>query len=639
MAGATEDELRRKIQELEDANAALTRAKSRAEAEAQLKAGEVTIVRGNLDRATKEHVTHLARLLQEHAEAIQKLRDELHAMRRDRDEKDSLNKFLDHELKVEGGKPKQPRRTLKDGTARGQAASTPKKNRTVPFGDGFDDGDVVMVSPSKSRDKSRTGTPRQGSKRKRNAVEASPSKPLPILEAQAADDELAAPPYMESENDIFTDTGKDDGKFKLLKRLMNHQPAGMRKRTFDAFAHYHFPSWPERPLSSIIYDGISLYRDESNDFTTHFCRILLSLWDRCAQEKYYLPLHLIIDTLQFILAFGTLEKTAALADEIVPLAQSSSLLVAWTSFDNPDLERYIDLQECLSILLTVARSCAHDEETITRFWTLISRDFLRAILKSPMLSTLTLTLQLLATSVTSTSFGPIPDFSPTDPPPDLNQLLPNDPITLVDHLTLFLHDLPSSTPAGPALPPPPRSSLWSFRLDVLQTISSFLPSPAAAAALAKHRYFLGRLLHLINYALSSLYSTAPRTPLATVLSRIVNLATRIAYTLMMDETTKPLIDRKEKLDAVQGASHAHLVALTRLAFVDLEDGVVESEELVGVGYASFYAPQGFGSGARILEAGIEEEVVDMAHGLLDEFLSPQEGEELLKVFSTARTSA
>lgn len=323
----------------------------------------------------------------------------------------------------------------------------------------------------------------------------------------------------------------------------------------------------------------------------------------------------------------------------MPLAQSSSLLVAWTSFDNPDLERYIDLQECLSILLTVARSCAHDEETVTRFWTLISRDFLRAILKSPMLSTLTLTLQLLATSVTSTSFGPIPDFSPTDPPPDLNQLLPNDPITLVDHFTLFLHDLPSSTPAGPALPTPPRSSLWSFRLDVLQTISSFLPSPAAAAALAKHRYFLGRLLHLINYALSSLYSTAPRTPLATVLSRIVNLATRIAYTLMMDETTKPLIDRKEKLDAVQGASHAHLVALTRLAFVDLEDGVVESEELVGVGYASFYAPQGFGSGARILEAGIEEEVVDMAHGLLDEFLSPQEGEELLKVFSTARTSA
>lgn len=138
-------------------------------------------------------------------------------MRRDRDEKDSLNKFLDHELKVEGGKPKQPRRTLKDGTARGQAASTPKKNRTVPFGDGFDDGDVVMVSPSKSRDKSRTGTPRQGSKRKRNAVEASPSKPLPILEAQAADDELAAPPYMESENDIFTDTGKDDGKFKVRR--------------------------------------------------------------------------------------------------------------------------------------------------------------------------------------------------------------------------------------------------------------------------------------------------------------------------------------------------------------------------------------------------------------------------------------
>ncbi|KAH7052179.1 hypothetical protein B0J12DRAFT_660764 [Macrophomina phaseolina] len=645
-ADAGPDELRRRIQDLEASIADLVRAKDHAETQARAKAGEVTIVRTNWEKANKEHAVTVARMLQAHTNDTQMLTEKLNAQKKLLERIESENKFLEQEVKVEAGKAKHAQRTLKDGVPNGNAtkgqapATTPKKNRIAPFGDGFDDGDVVMVSPSKSRDKSRAGTPKNGSKRKRNAMEASPSKPLPLMEVQAAEERIVAPPDIDLEEDVSVGTGKDDQKFRILKRLMNHRPAGVRERTFEAFTKHAFPSSPRRLLSSIIYDGISLYRDESDDFVTHFCRILFSLWGRCAQENYWVPLHLIIDTLQFILAFEPLEKTTLLADEIVPLAQSSALLVAWAPLDDTTLKQHIDLQECLSLLLTLARSCAHDEESIARFWTQISRDFVRAVLKSQSLSTLTLMLELLATSVTSTSFGPIPDFSASEPPPDLNHSLPNDPVTLVDHLTLFLHSLPNPAPRS-AFPAPSRPALWTFRLNVLRTISSFLPSPAAATALARHRYFLGRLLHLLNRALSSLYSTAPRTPLAGTLSRIVNLTTRIAYSLMMDETTKPLIDRKEKLNAVPGTTHAHLVALTRVAMVDTDDAVVEPEQSVGVGYGSFSAPPPsvFASGVRVLEAGIEEEVVEMAHALLDEFLSPEEGEELVKVFSTARTTA
>lgn len=81
-----------------------------------------------------------------------------------------------------------------------------------------------------------------------------------------------------------------------------------------------------------------------------------------------------------------------------------------------------------------------------------------------------------------------------------------------------------------------------------------------------------------------------------------------------------------------------MVALTRLAFSDVDDDGEEGEDggdgddVGGVG--------GFGfGGARVLEAGIEEEVVDMAHQLLDEYLSPQEGEELVRVFSSGRSIA
>ena len=69
----------------------------------------------------------------------------------------------------------------------------------------------------------------------------------------------------------------------------------------------------------------------------------------------------------------------------------------------------------------------------------------------------------------------------------------------------------------------------------------------------------------------------------------------------------PEMDVKTKLSAVQGGHHKYLVSLTRLAF---------SESLA-------------------LEAGIEEDVVEAAHAVLDEGLSPEEGEGLLRVFSTA----
>ena len=55
----------------------------------------------------------------------------------------------------------------------------------------------------------------------------------------------------------------------------------------------------------------------------------------------------------------------------------------------------------------------------------------------------------------------------------------------------------------------------------------------------------------------------------------------------------------------------HLIALTRLAFCE----------------------------SVILERGIEPEVSDAAHALLDEFLSPVEGEQLLVMFATGDSTA
>lgn len=75
-------------------------------------------------------------------------------------------------------------------------------------------------------------------------------------------------------------------------------------------------------------------------------------------------------------------------------------------------------------------------------------------------------------------------------------------------------------------------------------------------------------------------------------------------------TTNGGFDMKSKLTNTLGGQHAYLVALTRLAF---SEGVV-------------------------LEAGIEDAVVNMAHDILDEGLSPEEGDAFGRVFNSSNAA-
>ncbi|GME26490.1 DNA repair protein [Neofusicoccum parvum] len=533
------------------------------------KSGEAAIIRDNFEKREKEHAAQLSHLQKTLAADITRLKTELEEWRRKWNKTDNEKKFLEQDLKVETSKAKQGRRVQKDGAANGNAAkgqnavATPRKNR-IAHGDGFDDGDIMMVSPSKSRDKSRTGTPKQGTKRKRTADEASPSKqPLPLSEHQPADEGMVVLADVEPADDVFADAGKDDQKFKVSAML----------------------------------------------------------------KLSYRPLHLIIDTLQFVLAFEPLQKTASLAEEIGWFAQDTASLVAKTSLDDPERKQHIDLHECLTLLLTVSRSCMHDTEATISFWHIVPSEFIFALLTSSLLSTQSLALQLLSTSITPSTYGPI-----TNPPSEEDAEHDLNNATLFDYLTTLLHETPSI--------PTTRPALWQFRVTLLQTLSAFLSSAPAAEALASHKLFLGRLFTLLNAAVCNLYTIAPGTPLATALARAVGLATRIAYSLITSPATRALVDRRARLAAVHGASHAHLVALTRIAFTENEDDGTDAEDGgrdVSGGYGGAKSAPVLGSGGRVLEAGIEDEVANMAHVLLDEFLSPEEGEELVKVFSTART--
>jgi hypothetical protein len=96
---------------------------------------------------------------------------------------------------------------------------------------------------------------------------------------------------------------------------------------------------------------------------------------------------------------------------------------------------------------------------------------------------------------------------------------------------------------------------------------------------------------------------SPLAPTQDVTIDSINATMKLIYHIV---TSNPGFDIKSKLVNTLGGQHAYLVSLTRLAF---------SEGLV-------------------LEAGIEEAVIDMAHHILDEGLSLEEGEAFGLVFST-----
>ncbi len=86
---------------------------------------------------------------------------------------------------------------------------------------------------------------------------------------------------------------------------------------------------------------------------------------------------------------------------------------------------------------------------------------------------------------------------------------------------------------------------------------------------------------------------------------IVNLCIRLLYHILTHFSA--LVDMQAKLAVIHGGSHKYVVGLTRLAF---------SESLV-------------------LDAGIEEDIIDCAHSLLEDRITLDEGEALLEVFPQA----
>lgn len=555
------------------------------------------------------------------------MRAEIERLRREKEQAQTDNMFNQHDMR-EAGMAQRSRKMMparpKARTAAASPAGTPRRAQTsrALVGDGFDDDNVVMASPSRTRERNKNAiTPKQASKRKRQAADQSPI-PMPALQ-------LSAPPSQpkDKDPDVATETlvstallqrfREDDRRFTLLHRLLARPSSKGEERILEAMTQHAFPTQPTRKLSSIVYDALAAATpSDVDELAIGISKILLGIWKRCLDERYYDPVYLVLDVMHFILASESVETAVQLAAQAVPLIMTSVDLVslpisnaarlggkALTSLHTPaqrDTCSKIDVLSCLELLHVIAASCASSADTgaLSRLWQGVSSGFALMLLnKEYPQSQIMLMLRILSTSALQNSIGPVAAE-------DDNQASVED--ALIARLTNLFTETPKQIPdpaASHPATPISEAEIWELRLLVLAVLTRFSISEHGCVRLGQNPLCIGRLIKYLDYSINTLYRQ-PLSPTQIQKVESINATMKLIYHITTDN---PGLDIKSKLVNTLGGQHAYLVALTRLTF---------SEGLM-------------------LEAGIEDAVVDMAHSILDEGLSIEEGDAFGMVFSSS----
>lgn len=252
----------------------------------------------------------------------------------------------------------------------------------------------------------------------------------------------------------------------------------------------------------------------------------------------------------------------------------------------------ISSTECLYITHMMAQDCSINNEEITRFWRTMRFDFIMMLLSfvHP-LEEIHITIALLHTSILDTTFAMI--IPPGDGKQDTTEA------RVIDNLSRLLVEAPRPAQGEVALD---AVELSELRLEVLGLLDAMCGNDYGAEVLAKHRLVIGRLVRVMNDELDRVYDFQYGHEQRIAL---VNASTRVLYYLTTNYAH--LINMQARLSVIPGGEKKFLIALTRLAF----------------------------SEGGFFEKGIEDDVVDCAHQMLEARVSPEEAEQLVDAFSSA----
>ncbi|CAG8931733.1 unnamed protein product [Penicillium salamii] len=579
-----------------------------AKMQVETKTGEISIIRRKQATMTQDYDRQLATLRKSMADEMAKHKQEVETAMSEGKVLATENVFLQQELADEAY---QHRNFKSKQRADKPAPETPRKSRVLPFRDGFDDDEIAMVSPSKSAARSKRATPTVPGKRKR---QLSQDGAVPLQLSPAGGDLVMvdASADMSEVAEVKRKAAESSRHQQFMMRLLSHRPIVGEETDFEAMVKLAFPTEPHNPMSSIIMDAM-IHVDPSN-YILEYTLTIASLWQRAINEKFYEP----IPRFEAIIRYSLMSDDTPLPELITPLVcvlQDSVEINAVPRFKyapasrdkrvtrqtpQSDLQPLVDSTGAMRLLYQIACGVLHVRSAMETYWQNIRISFILVMLHpSHPLGDIVLLMNILSTSIRSNTFGPIRSS-------DQDQL--DVQKWIVDRLTHML-----SEPAIPdeGVDPYTPYDICAMRLEVLLLLESLAFNPMApsqgqghaSTILALHPNALARLFRSLHDELDALYSSPPEADLRVAL---VNGLMRLIFGVMRQHGSS--INMQEKLACVPGSKQKHLVVLTRLAFCD----------------------------GTVLEAGIDDETVDMAHELLEEWTNPQEADSLAEVFSSSR---
>ncbi|EEP78414.1 predicted protein [Uncinocarpus reesii 1704] len=590
----------------------LTSAKSAADT----RAGEIAIIRANQMKLEQSHNRQMGALRSALDEEVKKHQSEIQAAMMESKRIATENQFLKQDLREESIKLNGLHQSRKAKAKADDAAPmTPSKSRMLPLRDGFDD-DEIMASPSKSAGRrSKRGTPSAPGKRKRGAADDSPVvRPLEL--SQSFESNLLDTSGNLDHMDIeirSENPPPEDRNIQFIRKVLNHRCRLESPRDLEVFATISFPLEPNKMFSSFILEAMAR---PSENYPLEYANAILSLWSRALKEQFYRPVSMFMSIIEFILNLDTTTVAPLLVSQLVPVLQSSGFVNAVPRFTNSpvshlnygqvkrtpqtDLHPQVNGTAALELLYLAASGCCHDDRALRQFWRSVNYDFILIMLNAYQpIKEIILVLNLLSYSIFPTNFGPI---LPTEAEQIANENY------IIDRIANLLHEQPS---ADEGEPPYTTQQIITLRIEAMSFLLEIaFSSPSsdpernhAGSLLATHPSALARVFRAMHDELDALYSHPPERELH---ASLVNGLTRLAYGII---TTFPdKVDLPSKLRAVPGAVQKHLVVLTRLAFSD----------------------------GPLLESGITDDTVEMAHEMLEDAVNPQEAEALLEAFRSSK---
>ena len=168
------------IKQLEAELASVRASLQNAQATNQKQTGEISIIRAKQDKDAKDYESKIALMQKLHADEIARQKADIHTAKKDLEAFETHNRFLEHDLaqtRDERSKRLKPTNGHKSLTKN----NLPQLSQNLPYRDGFDDHEIVLLSPSKPKDRSKPPTPKVGDKRKRNITVS----PVPSLQLNA----------------------------------------------------------------------------------------------------------------------------------------------------------------------------------------------------------------------------------------------------------------------------------------------------------------------------------------------------------------------------------------------------------------------------------------------------------------------